>query len=114
MGQWKRCPQPGCSGHLELVTDTGAIECSECDYCERGGVVRLPTATWGAAPADKAVSVALELRNPGRAWALARLCKRLQFPHCRQLAASDAEASEMLHATHELAQALAAAGFDLR
>ena len=61
-------------------------------------------------PSSK-VTVTLELPNPERAWALAQLCKRLQWSQCREIAVNHAEAYEMIYATNELAQALAAAGF---
>jgi len=56
------------------------------------------------------VTLYLELSDEN-AWALAQLLKRLGFSDCRQLAASDDEAWQMLAAGEAVRQVLAAQGY---
>jgi hypothetical protein len=57
-------------------------------------------------------SVTIEVELPDElAWALAQFLKRLTFSDCRQLAVSQEEAYQMIHATEAVRAALAHVGY---
>jgi hypothetical protein len=56
--------------------------------------------------------ITLQVELPDElAWALAQFVKRLGFNDCRQLAVSDEEAWQMIHATEAVRAALAREGY---
>jgi hypothetical protein len=57
-------------------------------------------------------TVTLEVELPDElAWALAQFVKRLTFSDCRELAVSEEEAWQMIHATEMVRAALARQGY---
>ncbi len=56
------------------------------------------------------VTLHIELSDEN-AWALAQFLKRLGFSDCRQLASSEEEAWQMIHATEAVRAALAEQGY---
>jgi hypothetical protein len=56
--------------------------------------------------------ITLQVELPDElAWALAQFVKRLGYSDCRQLAVSDDEAWQMIHATEVVRAALASQGY---